>query len=157
MKENLIQQKSYDFALKIIALYRKLVKGNEYVLSKQLLRSGTSIGANVEEAQAGQSRADFISKMAIASKEAILASIAARQHGGDEMGNAETLKRDLDLLPSSMITEVKRLVKKLKLQCKNTGKTKHLLSELADYSIDDKLPSDLAEQHDHYLYGVPNK
>jgi four helix bundle protein len=70
MKENLIQQKSYDFALKIIALYRKLVKENEFILSKQLLRSGTSIGANVEEAQAGQSRADFISKMSIASKEA---------------------------------------------------------------------------------------
>jgi four helix bundle protein len=70
VKENIIQQKSYDFALKIIALYRKLVKENEYVLSKQLLRSGTSIGANVEEAQAGQSRADFVSKISIASKEA---------------------------------------------------------------------------------------
>lgn len=70
MKENLIQQKSYDFALKIIALYRKLVKANEFVLSKQVLRSGTSVGANVEEAQAGQSKADFISKMSIASKEA---------------------------------------------------------------------------------------
>ena len=70
MKDNIIQQKSFDFALKIIALYRSLVKGNEYVLSKQLLRSGTSIGANVEEAQAGQSRADFVSKLSIASKEA---------------------------------------------------------------------------------------
>ena len=70
MKDNLIQQKSYAFALEIIDLYRKLGKANEYVLSKQLLRSGTSIGANVEEAQAGQSRADFISKMSIASKEA---------------------------------------------------------------------------------------
>lgn len=70
MKDNIIQQKSFDFALKIIVLYRSLVKGNEYVLSKQLLRSGTSIGANVEEAQAGQSRADFVSKLSIASKEA---------------------------------------------------------------------------------------
>ncbi|MGB9082876.1 MAG: four helix bundle protein [Desulfuromonadaceae bacterium] len=71
MKEdNIIQKKSYDFALQIIALYRKLCKANEFVLSKQLLRSGTSIGANVEEAQAGQSRADFISKISIASKEA---------------------------------------------------------------------------------------
>ncbi len=70
MKDNIIQQKSYDFALKIIELYRSLVKGNEYVLSKQLLRSGTSIGANVEEAQAGQSRSDFVSKLSIASKEA---------------------------------------------------------------------------------------
>lgn len=70
MKENLIQQKSYDFALQIIALYRKLCKANEFILSKQLLRSGTSIGANVEEAQAGQSRADFVSKISIALKEA---------------------------------------------------------------------------------------
>jgi len=70
MKDNLIQQKSYSFALLIIVLYQKLCKANEYVLSKQILRSGTSIGANIEEAQAGQSRADFISKMSIASKEA---------------------------------------------------------------------------------------
>lgn len=70
MKDNIIQKKSYDFALLIIALYLKLRNNNEFVMSKQLLRSGTSIGANVEEAQAGQSRADFISKMSIASKEA---------------------------------------------------------------------------------------
>ena len=65
MKENIIQHKSYDFALQIIALHRKLCKANEFVISKQLIRSGTSIGANVEEAQAGQSRADFVSKMSI--------------------------------------------------------------------------------------------
>lgn len=70
MRENIIQKKSYEFSLQIIALYRKLCKNNEFVLSKQLLRSGTSIGANIEEAQAAQSRADFISKMSIASKEA---------------------------------------------------------------------------------------
>lgn len=70
MKENIIRQKSYDFALQTIDLYRKLLKEKEFVLSKQLLRSGTSIGANVEEAQAAQSRADFISKMSISSKEA---------------------------------------------------------------------------------------
>ena len=55
MKDNIIQKKSYDFALLVVALYRKLCESNEYLLSKQLLRSGTSIGANVEEAQAGQS------------------------------------------------------------------------------------------------------
>jgi four helix bundle protein len=70
MKNNVIQKKSYDFALQIISLYQMLCKANEFVLSKQLLRSGTSIGANVEEAQAGQSTADFIAKMSIASKEA---------------------------------------------------------------------------------------
>ena len=70
MKDNVIQKKSYEFSLHIIVLYRKLCNANEFVLSKQVLRSGTSIGANIEEALAGQSKADFVSKMSIASKEA---------------------------------------------------------------------------------------
>lgn len=70
MKENLVRDKSYRFALSIIGLYRVLVEKNEFVISRQLLKSGTSIGANIEEALAGQSRADFLSKMSIASKEA---------------------------------------------------------------------------------------
>ncbi len=69
-KQNLILQLSFDFALQIIQLYQILKDQKEYVISKQLLRSGTSIGANVEEAIAAQSRKDFISKMNIASKEA---------------------------------------------------------------------------------------
>ena len=70
MKENLIREKSFQFALDIIVLYKEMLKENEYVLSKQLLRSGTSIGANIEEAQSGQSKKDFLSKMSIALKEA---------------------------------------------------------------------------------------
>lgn len=70
MKENLIKTKSFDFSLKIIELYKILKSNNEFVLSKQLLRAGTSIGANVNEAEAAQSKPDFINKMAIASKEA---------------------------------------------------------------------------------------
>jgi len=69
-KSNLIRDKAYRFALNIIRLYVKLRNQKEFVLSKQLVRSGTSIGANVEEATAAQSRKDFISKMSIASKEA---------------------------------------------------------------------------------------
>ena len=69
-KENIIRDKSFNFAIKIIELYKMLIENKEYVLSKQLLRSGTSIGANVEEALAGQSKKDFIAKMSIASKEA---------------------------------------------------------------------------------------
>ena len=69
-KDNLIKTKSFEFALKVIELYKILIKNNEFVISKQLLRSATSIGANVEEAIAGQSRKDFVHKMAIASKEA---------------------------------------------------------------------------------------
>lgn len=67
---NLIQQRSFDFAKQIIGLYSELQHENEFVLSRQLLKSGTSVGANVEEALAGQSRKDFAAKMAIASKEA---------------------------------------------------------------------------------------
>lgn len=68
--ENVILTKSFDLALSIIKLYSLLVDHKEYVLSKQLLRSGTSIGANVEEAVAGQTHKDFTAKMSIASKEA---------------------------------------------------------------------------------------
>ena len=70
MRKSIVTEKSYAFALLVIALYKKLIAQNEYVISRQLLKSGTSIGANVEEAIAGQSRADFLSKMSIASKEA---------------------------------------------------------------------------------------
>lgn len=70
MKENLVQEKAYLFALMIIEAYKYLCEQKEYVISKQLLRSGTSIGANVEEALAGQTKKDFTAKMAIASKEA---------------------------------------------------------------------------------------
>lgn len=69
-KENVIVSKSFDFALKIIELYKVMTTQKEYVLSKQLLRSGTSIGANIEEATAGISKRDFTHKMSIASKEA---------------------------------------------------------------------------------------
>ena len=68
--ENKILDMSFDFALQIVDLYRFSIEKKEFIISKQLLRSGTSIGANVEEAIAAQSRKDFISKMSIASKEA---------------------------------------------------------------------------------------
>lgn len=69
--ENVIQAKSYAFALRIIKLYRFLTENKrEYILSKQVLRSGTSIGANIEEAIGGQSKADFRAKLSIAYKEA---------------------------------------------------------------------------------------
>lgn len=68
-QQNIILQKSYDFALKIVNLYIQLKNENEFILSKQLLRSGTSIGANSEEGAAAQSKKDFISKFSIALKE----------------------------------------------------------------------------------------
>jgi len=69
--DNPIQSKPYAFALRIIKLYQHLCNDKkEYTLSKQIVRSGTSIGANIEEAIAGQSSKDFLSKMSIAYKEA---------------------------------------------------------------------------------------
>ncbi len=68
--ENRIVDMSFDFSLQVIGLYRVLIVQKEFVLSKQLLRCGTSIGANIEEACAAQSKRDFIMKMSIASKEA---------------------------------------------------------------------------------------
>ena len=71
VNKNVIEEKSFEFAVRIVNLYKYLCDDKkEYVLSKQLLRSGTSIGANVSEAQHGQSKADFASKMNIAPKEA---------------------------------------------------------------------------------------
>ena len=71
MKENIIENKTFDFAVRIVNLYKFLTTDKkEYVLSKQLLRCGTSIGANVSEAECGQSKADFAAKMNIALKEA---------------------------------------------------------------------------------------
>jgi len=68
---NVIQAKSFDFAVRVVNLYRHLTEQKkEFVLSKQLLKSGTSIGANVEEAIGGQSRKDFGAKISIAHKEA---------------------------------------------------------------------------------------
>ena len=67
-KENIIVEKSFEFALKIIQLYKILKEENEFIISKQVLRSGTSIGANVQEATAGFSKKDFTHKMSIASK-----------------------------------------------------------------------------------------
>ncbi|MBQ4448231.1 MAG: four helix bundle protein [Clostridia bacterium] len=70
MKENILIDKSIDFSARIAKLYRYLVKAKrEAVLSKQILRSGTSIGANINEAQYGNSKADFIAKLHIALKE----------------------------------------------------------------------------------------
>jgi four helix bundle protein len=69
MRQNLIQDRTFKFSLEIISLYRQMLEKKEYVLSKQLLRSGTSIGANVEEALAGSSKRDFLFKMTISLKE----------------------------------------------------------------------------------------
>ena len=71
MKESILSQKSFAFALRMVSLYRHLTgEPKEYILSKQVLRSGTSVGANIEEAKHAQSPIDFIHKLSVAQKEA---------------------------------------------------------------------------------------
>jgi four helix bundle protein len=71
MGKHIVREKSFSFALRIIKLYKYLTEEKrEYVLSKQVLRSGTSIGALIREAEQGESKADFIHKLAISLKEA---------------------------------------------------------------------------------------
>ena len=71
-RDNVLKEKSYAFALRTVNVYKHLSETKkEYVLSRQLLRAGTSVGANIAEANQAQSRADFISKLSIALKEAV--------------------------------------------------------------------------------------
>lgn len=70
MKKSIVKEKAFEFSLRAIDLYKILMDSNEYVLSKQFVKSATSIGANINEALAGQSKKDFIAKMSISSKEA---------------------------------------------------------------------------------------
>ena len=106
MKENIIVDKTYAFASRMVKLHKHLtLEQKEYVLSKQVLRSGTSIGANVEEAVAASSRADFIHKLTIAAKEARETAYWLR------------LLHDNDYLPSLLfqsvyqdIDEIKRII-----------------------------------------------
>ncbi|MCF7844494.1 MAG: four helix bundle protein [Kiritimatiellales bacterium] len=69
-KENPLQAKSYAFSLEILEVYKNLLAQKEFILSKQLVRSGTSIGANIEESLQAQSKKDFIAKLSISLKEA---------------------------------------------------------------------------------------
>jgi four helix bundle protein len=113
MKKSLIKEKSYEFALDVIELYKFLLKQNEYVISKQLLKSGTSIGANVEEALAGQSRADLLSKMSIASKESRETKYWLRLLSDSGFVNKERLK--------PLIEESESIIKILSSIVKTTG------------------------------------
>ena len=69
-KKNIVKEKSFLFAIEIVGLYKVLAERKEFVLSRQMLRSGTSIGANIREAEQAQSKADFIHKLSISLKEA---------------------------------------------------------------------------------------
>ena len=109
--ENVIETKSFDFAVRTVNLYKHLTDNKkEFVLSKQLLRSGTSIGANVTEAQKGQSKADFHAKMQIALKEASETSYWLRLlHRTDYLSETEF---------KSLMADINELLRLLTAICK---------------------------------------
>ena len=116
MKENLLKDKSYSFALRIVKLCRFLkAEKKEFVLSKQILRSGTSIGALIREAEYGQSKSDFINKLSIALKEA------------NETDYWLSLLHDSDYLDSKMYQsiepEIQELIKLLVSSIKTSKKS----------------------------------
>lgn len=116
-RKYVIQEKSFEFALGIIKLYRKLIQEKEYVISRQLLKSGTSIGANIEEALAGQSKRDFIAKMSIASKEARECSYWLRL-----LQKSELTKTNLSPEQESIEEIIKILTAIVKTAQKNSSK-----------------------------------
>ena len=89
MKKNIIREKAYKLALDVIKLYKTLRDEKEFTLSRQLVRSGTSIGANIEEAQGAVSKKDFLQKMSISHKEARETNYWLRLLRDSKIGSAE--------------------------------------------------------------------
>jgi len=116
MKENIIQTKTFDFAIRIVKVYKHLRQNkNEQILSKQLLRSGTSIGANIEEAIGGQSKNDFSSKLSIAYKEARESSYWIKLL---EKSNYLTNTESQSLLGD--LTEILKIIGKIQITIRNS-------------------------------------
>ena len=106
MRENILIDKSIAFASRIIKLHRYLIKSKkETIISKQIVRSGTSIGANINEANYGQSKADFISKMHIALKET-----AETEYWLKLLVMSEYISRDMGQSLLSDCLEIKRML-----------------------------------------------
>jgi four helix bundle protein len=118
MAESILKSKSYNFAIRIVKLSRFLTEEKrEFVLSKQILRSGTSIGANIEEANQAQSPKDFVHKLSIALKEATEANYWLRL-----LRDSDTLKPKL---ANSLLSDCEELQKMLTAAIK-TSKRKSL-------------------------------
>lgn len=116
MTSSILAEKTIDFAIRIVKCYGYLLEEKrEYVMSKQILRSGTSVGANIHEALFAQSRADFISKLSIALKEASetsywLTVLQRTEYLTDTM--ALSLRSDLDEIIRIIISSIKTSKKK---------------------------------------------
>ena len=125
-QKNEILDLSFQFAIEIVHLSKFLNAKNEYILSKQILRSGTSIGANVTEAQAAQSSKDFISKLSIAAKE-------ARETGYwlnllNETGYLENYSNKSRLFEQNL--SIIKLLTKIIITSQNNSKTKKTKSKI---------------------------
>jgi four helix bundle protein len=111
MKPNILKEKSYKFALRIIRMFQHLsVERKEYVLSKQVLRSGTSIGANIEEAYQAESKTNFVHKLAISNKEAFETHYWLRLLRDSSLltpKQAETMLADCDELQRMLVAAIK--------------------------------------------------
>ena len=110
-RQNILKERSYAFALRVVKLSLHLTnERKEYVLSKQILRSGTSIGANIEEAHQGESRSDFIHKLSIANKEAFETHYWLRLLRDSvilETAIADSLISDCDELQRMLVAAIK--------------------------------------------------
>ena len=112
MKEIVIANLSMDFALRIVNIYKYLCKEkNEFVMSKQLLRCGTSIGANIAESEHAQSKADFLSKLYISLKEANetkywITLLAKADYLSD--AESESMMKDLRIIIGTLVNTIKK-------------------------------------------------
>ena len=117
MKQSIVNEKSKHFAIRVVRLYQYLTETTprkEYVLSRQMLRSGTSIGANVKEALRGQSVADYTAKMSIALKEA-----SETEYWLELLGETDYLDERLSV---SMLADCRELIRMLMSVVKSTNK-----------------------------------
>ena len=113
MSKNIVKELSFEFALEIVAIYKSLTTiQKEYILSKQLLRSGTAIGASVRESEQAQSRADFVHKLSISLKEANETDYWIEllfQSGYLNNENYEKLKKQIVSLNKILISIIKKM------------------------------------------------
>lgn len=117
-RDNPIKRKSFNFALKIVNLYKYLSQDKrEYILSKQLLRSGTSIGANIREADNAESKADFVHKMAISQKET-----DETLYWLELLHNSDYLKTDEFNILHSEASEILKIIRTIILNTKENIK-----------------------------------
>lgn len=115
MKDRLLEKKTINFAVRIVKFYKFLCEEKkEYILSKQVLRSGTSIGANIRESRNAQSKADFINKLNVALKEADETQYWLEVMEKSEIINSEqveSLNKDLSELIAILVSSLKTLKK----------------------------------------------